>query len=134
MATSTVISQNELQRIAQLAYEGETLNVMLCAPVLPVPTENSTIAEWQATEVSGNGYVRHSEIIQPGIYNSTTNKYEIPVINAEFTCDFTVYGYTRVVIYIEGAVYPHSIIKEDPNITLSEGQTQTYRINLNIGD
>jgi hypothetical protein len=39
-----------------------------------------------------------------------------------------------VVLYIDGATYPHSVIAEDPNITLLAGQTQTYRLDISQDD
>jgi hypothetical protein len=134
MATSTVISQRELQRVASLAYEGETLNVMLCGLGFSGFTENNTVAEWQTVEVTGNGYARYSEVIQVGSYNTTTGRYEIPAINAEFTCTSLAYEYDRVVLYVEGATYPHSVLAEDPNVILSAGQVQTYRLNVSVDD
>lgn len=134
MAQSTVISQKELKRIAGLAYEGETLKVMLCSVALTGFGSESTVAQWQTTELSGNGYARFSQVIATGSYNSTTGKYEIPAIDAAFTCTSSVLSYDRVILYIDGETYIHSVIAEDPNIVLSAGQTQTYRLNLNVDD
>lgn len=133
MAITTTISTKELERIAALAYEGETLKVMLCSVGLTGYTAQSTVANWQSVEASGNGYVRYSEVIGTGSYNSTSGKYELPAIDADFTATSS-YSYDTVVLYIDGATYPHSIITENPNIVLSTGQTQTYRLNLNTDD
>jgi hypothetical protein len=88
MALTTSVSVKELERIASLAYEGETIKVMLCSvgtTGLPPPT--------------GLGY-----------------------------------SYDSIVIYVEGNVYPHSVITESPNVVLMGGQTQTYRITLASDD
>lgn len=130
MALTTTISTKELQRIASLAYEGETLKVMLCQVALTGYTAESTVANWQTTELSGNGYVRFSEVIGTGSYSSGDGRYNLPVIDAEFTATGAGYSYDRVVLYIDGETYPHSVIAEDPNIVLAAGQTQTYRLTL----
>jgi hypothetical protein len=134
MAITTAISTKELARQAALAFEGETLKVMLCQVGLTGYTAESTVANWQSVEVSGNGYVRYSEVIGTGSYSGTAGAYLLPTIDAAFTATGAGYSYDRVVLYIDGATYPHSVIAEDPNITLLAGQTQTYRLNLQQDD
>jgi len=134
MAITTTISTKELERQAALVFEGETLKVMLCQVGLTGYTAESTVANWQGVEVSGNGYVRYSELIGTGSYSGTAGAYLLPTIDAEFTATGAGYSYDRVVLYIDGATYPHSVIAEDPNITLLAGQTQTYRLDLQQDD
>lgn len=133
MAQTTTISTKELKRQAGLAFEGKTLKVMLCNLTTTPYTAESTVAEWQSVELSGNGYARFSAVIQTGAYNSIEGAYLIPEINAEFSAN-TAYSYNRVVIYIDGETYVHSIVEEDPNIILSSGQVQTYSIRLRQDD
>lgn len=133
MAQTTVISTKELQRQAALVFEGKTVNVMLCSVGTSGYTEESTVANWQSVELSGNGYARFSAVIQSGSYNTTQGAYIIPVINAAFTAT-TPYSYDRIVIYIQGETYTHSVVREDPNVILSAGQTQTYAITLRQDD
>ena len=134
MATSTTISQKELKRQAGLVYEGKTLKVMLCAVGSSGYTAESTVANWQSVEVSGNGYSRFSVTIGNGSYDSGTGTYKIPDINAAFTASGSGFNYDRVVLYIDGETYIHSLITEAPNIVLSSGQTQTYSISLRQDD
>jgi hypothetical protein len=134
MALTTTISQKELERVAALAYEGETLKVMLCLVGVSGFTAESTVANWQSVEQSGNGYVRFSTTIATGSYDATDARYEMPSIDAAFTASGAGYSYDRIVIYIDGATYIHSLIVENPNITLAAGQTQTYRIQLTTDD
>jgi hypothetical protein len=134
MAITTSISQKELQRVAALAYEGKTLKVMLCSVGLTGYTPQSTVANWQSVEKTGNGYVRYSTVVGTGTYDSTDGRYELPSIDAVFTASGTGYSYDTVVIYIDGATYPHSTLTENPNIVLAAGQTQTYRLSLNTDD
>ena len=134
MALTTTISQKELQRVAALAYEGETLKVMLCSVGASGFTAESTVANWQSVEKSGNGYVRYSEVIATGAYDATDARYEIPAIDAAFTATGAGYTYDRIIVYIDGETYIHSLIVENPNIALASGQTQTYRIQLVTDD
>jgi len=134
MALTTTISRKELERVAALAYEGETLKVMLCSVGTSGFTVESTVAQWQTIEQSGNGYVRFSATIEAGAYDTTDARYEIPSIDAGFTATGAGYTYDRIAIYVDGAANLHSLIVEDPNIALAPGQTQTYRIQLVADD
>jgi len=134
MAITVTISQKELARVANLAYEGETIKVMLASVGASGFTAESTVTNWQSVEKSGNGYVRFSQVIATGAYDATDARYEIPAIDAAFTATGAGYSYDRIIIYIDGATYIHSMIVEDPNITLAASQTQTYRVNLSCDD
>lgn len=134
MALTLIVSQKELQRVAALAYEGETIKIMLASVGASGFTSESTVTNWQSVEKSGNGYVRFSQVIAAGAYDALDARYEIPAIDAAFTATGAGYSYDRVVIYIDGATYIHSLITEDPNITLAAGQTQTYRVTLSTDD
>lgn len=134
MTITTNISTKELKRVAAEAYEGKTLAVMLCNVNLTGYTEENTIAEWQTVERSSSyGYVRFTQTIGVGSYDSVAGRYQLPVIDAAFTANGGPLTYDRVVLYISDgiATYPHSVIVESPNIILQDGQTQTYRIDLN---
>lgn len=134
MALTVSVSQKELQRVAALAYEGETIKIMLCSVGVTGYTAESTVANWQSVEKSGNGYVRFSQVIATGAYDAVDARYEIPAIDAAFTASGAGYSYDRIVVYVDGATYVHSVITEDPNITLAAGQTQTYRVTLSTDD
>jgi hypothetical protein len=134
MAIVVSLSQKELKRVAELAYEGETVKVMLCSAGVSGFTAESTVANWQTVEQSGNGYARYSGVVGAGSYNVSTSRYEVPSIDAAFSAAGAGYSYDRIIIYIDGTTYLHSLIIESPNITLSAGQTQTYRINLVCDD
>lgn len=133
MAQTVTVSPKELQRIAQLAYQGQTLKIMLCNSTGGYTAESS-VATWQTVEVSGNGYIRGSATIGTGSYNQTNGDYSLPEITANFTATLTGYTYNYVVLYVDGSIYPHSIILESPAITLQSGQTQTYKFNLYTDD
>lgn len=133
MAQTVTISTKELKRQAGLVFEGKTLKAMLCNMTTIAYTEESTVANWQTIEVTGTGYVRHSGVIPVGAYDQTLGAYVIPDMVIDFTCTIP-YSYNKVVLYIDGETYVHSIITELPNITLAAGQTQTYVIKLRQDD
>lgn len=134
MARTVTVSQKELQRVAATAYEGETIKVMLCNVGVSGNTAESTVAAWQAVEVSGNGYVRYSATVGTGSYDGTAAAYVIPDVEAAFTATGSGYTFDTVVAYFDGETYVHSITVESPNIVLSAGQTQTYKISLRTDD
>jgi hypothetical protein len=134
MATSSVISQKELKRQAGLAFEGETLKVMLCSVGSTGYTEESTVANWQSVEASGNGYARYSTTVGAGSYDTESGTYKLPDVNAAYTASGVGFTYDRVVLYFDGETYVHSVISEAPAIILSPGQTQTYTISLRQDD
>ena len=134
MGLVTTLSQKELARIAGLAYEGETLNIMLCSVGLTGYTTESLVTDWETVEISGNGYVRYSVVIGAGAYDSVDGRYEMPSIDAPFTATGAGYSFDRIIIWIEGASYIHSMIVENPNITMAAGQTLTYRVQVVTDD
>jgi hypothetical protein len=134
MAQTISVSQQELKRVAGLAYEGETIYVMLCSVSTSGYTAESTVANWQTVENSGNGYVRYSATVGVGAYDAISAKYKLPDIDATFTANSPGYSYDTVVIYIGTSTYPYAIISESPNVTLSPGQVQIYRLALNTDD
>jgi hypothetical protein len=134
MAQSTIISTKELQRQAALCFEGKTIKVLLANIGATGYNSESTVANWQSVEVTGLGYVRFSQVIATGSYSNTAAAYVIPNIDAQFTAGGSGWGFDRIVIYIDGETYPHSIISENPSIYLQAGQTQTYRLSLRQDD
>ena len=133
MAQTISISTGELQRVAESAYIGQTIEVMLCGG-LPGYSVEDTVADWQLAEVSGSGYLRYSTTILAGSYDLTSASYLIPDIQASFSASGGTISYDTVVIYIQGSTYVHSIITENPGIVLQSGQTQTYVISLSTDD
>jgi hypothetical protein len=134
MALTTTISIKELERVAALAYEGQTVKVMLCAVGASGYNSSSTVTDWQSVELSGNGYVRYSTTIAAGSYDTADARYEVPDVDAVFTATGAGFSYDRIIIYIDGETYIHSLITESPNVSLAPGQTQTYRITIATND
>lgn len=134
MALSVSVSRAELARAANLAYEGETLAVMLCNVGGSGYGPENTVAEWQTLEVSGNGYVRFTGPILTGAFDAVDGRHEMPAISAEFTASGAGYSYDRVVLYVVGVTNVHSVFAESPPITLLSGATQGYLIELATDD
>lgn len=138
MTLNTQVSTKEVIRVGDAAYASKTVNVMLCSIGVTGYTAETTVADWQANaEISGNGYSMYTEALSAapaGVYNTSTGQYEIPVITAVFTAAGGSLTYDRLVIYITGETYVHSVLTENPEITLVDGQTQTYKIYLSTDD
>lgn len=134
MARTITVSQNELKRAAAAAYEGKAIRVMLCNVGSSGNNAESTVSAWQAVQVSGNGYAQFSGTVGTGAYNGTAAAYVLPDIDAAFTASGAGFTYDTVVVYFNGETNVHSIIVESPNVVLSAGQTQTYRISLRTDD
>ena len=134
MTIVATVSTKELKRVAAEAYEGKTLKVILCNVGLTNYNEESTIANGLTVELPNTyGYTAFTGTIGTGSYDSVTGRYQLPVIDAAFAANNGAFTYDRVILYINDgiATYPHSVITESPSVILQDGQTQTYRINLN---
>ena len=134
MALTVQQSTKELARVANLAYEGETIKVALCNVGSTGYTAESTVTNWLTTEISGNDYSRFSLLLGTGAYDSVDARYEVPFFDAVFTASGSGFTYDRIVVYVDGATYPHSVITENPNIAIVAGQSKTYRILLSVDD
>lgn len=130
MAQTTKLSQRELKRAAAAAYEGKAIRVMLCNVGATGYNEESTVANWQSVELSGNGYARFSGTVGTGAYDSEEEAYVLPDVDAAFTATGAGLNYDRVVTYFNGETYVHSVIAESPNVAIPAGQTITHRISL----
>jgi len=131
VALSISGSDYEPQRVAQLAYEGQTVNVILCNDAGSGTTAEDLIADWQEIEVSGDGYSPYSTTVATGSYVSAEGRYEFPTISASFTSTGgPAISYDRVVIYLDGQTYPYCILTEEPNVLILTGQTRIYDIVL----
>lgn len=136
MAITTTISQAELARLAAAAYEGLPYRICLALNGASGLTANSTVAEWDAEELSGNGYTRVEGVIGTGSWDSTDLRYEMPVIDAEFQASGGSLTYDTVYTVIDDGYEEtlHSIIVETPSVTLVDGASIIYRITLATDD
>ena len=134
MAITLSISQNELQRQAALAFEGQTYEVFLANNSGSL-TANSTYAAWQAVEVTtANGYAPVTGTIGTGAWSSANARYELPSITATFTSSSSGFSYDTICVRLGTETYLHSILIESPSITLAAGQAKSYVITLVVDD
>lgn len=134
MALTAEISRRELERVGQLAYAGKQLNVMLCYADANTYSSETLISTWESVEVSGNGYSRYVTTISTGSYNTTKARFEFPALSAQFSASGGSLVFDRVVIWLEGSLYPHSVVTESVAVTLPASATRSYKITLNTDD
>lgn len=136
MARTDQLSQRELKRVAAAAYEGKAIRVMLCDAGVTGYNAETTVANWQSVEVSGNGYSRFSGTVGTGSYDAGEAAYLMPYIDAPFTATAGGGGisFDSVVTYFQGETYVHSVITESPNEVIPPGKTLTYRRTLGTDD
>lgn len=135
MALTTTISQAELARVAAAAYEGKTYRISLANNTTSL-TAQSTVAQWDAIKLSGSGYTDKTGTIGTGSYNATTARYELPQIAVTFTASGGNWTYDTLYVVITdgGTDVMHSIVVENPAVTLVDGGSITYRVVLNTDD
>lgn len=142
MAYTSAVSTKELQRVAAAAYEGKTFRVCLATVSASGFTVESTTANWDSRELaSTNGYARATGTLSTGAYDATDGRYEVgPTSGANQTIDatFTASGgsltWDRVYVVIGTELNISYLGIESPAITLSAGQSITYRIQLAVDD
>jgi hypothetical protein len=143
MAYTSAISTAELKRVAGLAYEGKAVRVCLAVVGASGYTVESTTANWDSVELaSTNGYARVTVgSLAVGAYDATDGRYEVgPSAGANSTIDatFTASGgsltWDRVYVVIGTETKISYLGTESPAVTLSAGQSLTYRIQLAVDD
>jgi hypothetical protein len=96
MALTASLSQKELERVAQLAYEGYAVRVSLANDAGATLDAEDTVAAWDALKVSGSGYADFRSTIGTGTYDVGDQRYELPTFDAEFTATTTGYIFTNI--------------------------------------
>lgn len=133
MTLTTTLSQSELARVAADAYEGKDYRIALGYNDTTGLTAESTVTAWDAVKLSGNGYADATGTIATGSYNATTARYELPQIAVTFTASGGNWIYDTLYVVISDGVTEtlHSVVVENPSVTLVDGGSITYRIVLN---
>ena len=142
MAVTTSISTKEFKRIADAAYKGKAVRVSLHKNDGNTLNADSTIADWDAVKLpDANGYADYNLAALPegGLDTGTDDRWEIgeapgpnTYIDAEFNATDAGFTFNTLVVRIASETYPHSILVENPNVTVAPGQTMTYRVQLLI--
>jgi hypothetical protein len=100
MALTASLSPKELERVAQLAYEGYAIRVSLANDIGATLSTQSTVAAWDALKVSGGGYKDYRSTIGVGTYDSGNQRYQLPALDAEFTATTTGYTFTNIYVVL----------------------------------
>lgn len=135
MALTTTITPAELTRVGVTAYEGKSYRLSLANNTTSL-TSLSTVAQWDAAKLTGNGYADITGTIGTGTYESAGSTYGLPQLTATFTATGGNWTYNTlyVVITAGGTSTLHSIVVESPAVTLIDGGSITYRIVLFTDD
>lgn len=128
MAVTAVLSPKEMERVAGLAYEGQTIRVSLAYDPGNQLTSTSTVTECDALKITTGGYADFTDTIATGSFNATLGRYEMPYLDAVFTATGSGYTYNTMYVVIGSEVWLHSILVENPSVIMVAGQTQTYRV------
>lgn len=127
MAISTVFSNKELERIAAQAYEGKTVNFILCNVGSSGYNAETPIANWQLLEIAEPGYESFTSTLQSGAYSSELDRYVLPAKTAYFMNNGgQSFSYDRVIVYFENEDYPYAVIQEDSSISIDPGRIKAY--------
>jgi hypothetical protein len=96
----------------------------------------STTAQWDAAEISGNGYARYQWTLAAGSYNSISARYEVPPQLCSFQASTNGVGLTWNTAYIVlGTISGNSttwdtapafLLVESPNVVLYPGEPRSY--------
>jgi hypothetical protein len=134
MAYSVAVPQRELKRVAGLAYEGNAYRVCLASVGGSGYTAESTTANWDSVEKSGNGYARVTGTLGTGAYDGTDARYEVPAVTATFTASGGAITFDRVYVVIGTETYISALGTESPAVTLASGQSITYTVQFATDD
>lgn len=148
MALSIVVSPKEMERIAGLAYEGKRVRVSLANLTSQSYTESSSVSNWDSIKVSGNGYTDFTQVIATGAYDSSDGRYEMggtsganTYIEAVYSATGSGFTYNRIYVVIATSdgmggwtesTYLHSLMTENPSMTIATGSTIKYKIQLAV--
>lgn len=139
MALTTALSTWERARVAAAAYAGQDVRVSLASSGASGFTVENTVTNWDSIKISSPGYSDFTATIGDGGYDATDNRFELgsgagpnTYIDAEFTATSVSYTFDRVYVVIGTETHLHSLLAESPAVTVSPGQTITYRIQLAV--
>lgn len=101
-------------------------------------TQASTTAQWDAAEISGNGYSRFTWTLPAGSYDGTAGRFQAPVQQATFTASIGGVGLTYNAIYlvlgsgtgqnITWDTGVTAIFAESPSVALAPGEPKAYNV------
>jgi hypothetical protein len=129
----------EAGRIWTSSYQGRRARLCLAVNSGSL-SASSTTAQWDAAEISGNGYARHQWTLPAGSYNSTSERFEAPSQLCSFQASANGVGLTWNTAYIVlGTISGSSttwdtgiafLLVESPNVVLYPGEPRAYDVLL----
>jgi hypothetical protein len=127
----------EAERLFSNSYAGKRARLCLANNATGLGM-TSTTAQWDAAEISGNGYARHEWTVPAGSYNSTTERFEAPNVLASFQASsggnglswntaYLVFGTiaNNVTTWNTGVSY---ILVESPTVALAPSEPRGYNV------
>jgi hypothetical protein len=132
MPAAMIQTPYEAGRLFANAYEGKAARLCLANTTAGSPGLNSTIAQWDAVELTGNGYARYEWTIPAGSYNNTTERWEAAAELSTFTAAAGGAGLSWNAAYLaidfmDGVSF---VLNETSTVTLAAGQTRGYSVLL----
>lgn len=128
----------EIGRLFGGEYAGKRARLCLANTTAGSPSITSTTAQWDAVELSGNGYTRYEWTIPTGAYNYTTERFEAASQLCQFNASsggaglswnaaYLVIGTisSGVTTWFTGVSY---VLPESPNAVLSPGEARSYDV------
>jgi hypothetical protein len=130
----------EAERLFTNSYAGKKARLCLAVNSGSLGL-TSTTAQWDAVELSGNGYARYEWTIPSGAFNATTDRFEVAAQLCEFAASSGGAGLSWNTAYLVigtigggGAVTWNAgvsfLLPESPNIVLSPGQPGSYNVQI----
>ena len=129
----------EAGRIFAASYAGK--KARLCLATSTVEDLDSTTAQWDAVEKSGNGYARCEWTIPEGDYSSGAGRFEAETQNCQFAASSGGAGLTWNSVYLViGTIGGGGVVTwntgvsfaltENPVVTLAAGTSRPYTVKL----
>ena len=132
-----VMTPYEAGRIFANDYQGKRARLCLANNTTSLGI-TSTTAQWDAAELSGNGYARYEWTIPAGAYNATTERFEAAVQAASFQASSGGAGLSWNTAYlvlgtISGGVTTwftgvSFVLVESPSVALAPGEPRGYNV------
>jgi hypothetical protein len=139
MATPLIQTPYEAERLWANSYQGKRARLCL-ANNTGTLTASSTTAQWDAVELTGNGYARYEWTIPAGAYNTTSERFQAPAQLCEFQASSGGTGLNWNTAYLVVGTISGSattwntgvsfILNESPTVALYPGEPRGYNILL----
>jgi len=140
MPVAMIQTPFEAGRLFAGDYAGKKARLCLANTTSGSPGINSTTAQWDAAELSGNGYARYEWTIPTGSYNSTTERFEVAAQLCQFAASSGGAGLSWNAAYLViGTISGSTVtwntgvsftLAESPNAVLSPNEVRSYSVTL----